>query len=157
MAISPDEMQQIQNKVRPLIGQKVWGVELGVGTFVTMEFGAPLQDDPRLPPRGEWHLWTYYCAWQIECDGEVLAASEDPRDLLEQTLREFNELTLLGLEITRPTLVTELRFERGMILRLFPVCTMDNNAWMLYDPTDYVLEIGPGSTWRYLQAGTAKD
>jgi hypothetical protein len=34
-------MEQVRNLWKPLIGQLVWSVRRGVGSFLTMEFGAP--------------------------------------------------------------------------------------------------------------------
>ncbi len=83
MTITSEDIRNIQARLAPILGKKAWQVSLGIGSFVTMEFGAPL------PPRGdgeqirgEWHLWIMYCAWRLDNPHRVLAACEDSREHL---------------------------------------------------------------------------
>ena len=74
--ITRTDIQNIQEKIHPLLGKQSWGASLGHGSFITVEFGDPLlTNNQQKISRGEWHLWIYLCVWYVEKDGELLAAS----------------------------------------------------------------------------------
>ncbi len=83
-----------------MIGQAAWDVAWGHGSFVTIEFGAPVtnseQPDKR---RGTWHFWVYCCAWRLETPDDVLAYSEDDRSRLEKVLPLLEGAVLEGVEM----------------------------------------------------------
>lgn len=43
MSINPTERNLIEAKISPLLGHKAWGVSLGHGSFITLEFGNPVK------------------------------------------------------------------------------------------------------------------
>ena len=62
---------------------KAWNVSLGIGSYVTMDFGEPVEVriSSRLTiTRGQWHLWVQYSPWRIEARNKVIAGSDDPRE-----------------------------------------------------------------------------
>ncbi|NET57600.1 MAG: hypothetical protein F6K47_15995 [Symploca sp. SIO2E6] len=89
MAITQTDISKVQTLIKPIISHKAWGASLGVGSFITLEFGNPLPSSKeRQKTHGEWHLWIYCCAWRIEEGNEVLASSEDPRAKIESSMAE---------------------------------------------------------------------
>lgn len=153
MAVTETDIREIQAKINPLLGQQAWGAALGVGSFITLEFGAsrpPVNE--RGSTHGEWHLWVYCCAWRLEGSGEVLAASEDARPQLEAAIQHLNGLAIRTVEVQPPALETTITFDGGIVLRLFPIFTEGFEHWMLYTPDGNVLTIGPGTTWSYEKA-----
>lgn len=44
---------------------KAWGARLGVGSFVTIEFGEEVKEQPSSKTHGEWHLWVYMATWDV--------------------------------------------------------------------------------------------
>lgn len=150
MTVTESDLREIENKVSSLLGQKAWGTELGVGSFVTIEFGserAAAEAGER--PHGEWHLWVYCCAWRLETEDEVVAASEDPREKLQTAVQRLNDHVLQAVKVERPALETTFTFEGGLTLRLFPIFSENFEHWMLYDPNGFVLTVGPGTEWSY--------
>jgi hypothetical protein len=150
MPITETDIHEIQLKIEPLLGKKAWGVSLGVGSFVTLEFGAPLPYE-KIPNRfhGEWHLWITHCAWRLEVGIKVLAASEDPRPKLKKAVQHLEELALCSVVLTLPALQTTFTFDNRVVLHLFPIYTEEFECWMLYTPDGNVLTIGPGDRWSY--------
>jgi hypothetical protein len=77
--------QEIQDLFRPVIGQLVWNVRGGHGSFLTLEFGKPhlavrepIEAKPERSARerrqlqrrrvhvvGDWHLWIQYGDWNV--------------------------------------------------------------------------------------------
>jgi hypothetical protein len=150
MAITTDDIQVIQQKIKGLIGKKVWAPKLGVGSFITCEFGNPLPPNTEGSVHGEWHLWTYCCAWRLEQSDEVVVGSEDNRDDLEKAVQILEGRTLENVVIASPAGESQLYFSGSIVLRLFPVFYVgDYEHWMLFTPEGRVLTIGPGSTWSY--------
>lgn len=143
-------VQEIQAKVEPLLGQKAWGVSLGFGSFLTLEFGQPLPPSKeRQKIHGEWHLWLYNCAWRLEEWDKILAASGDERDKIETAIHRLENLTLQSVDLLPPAWDAVFTFEHLVILRLFATYSQDYEHWFLYAPDGNVLAVGPGSFWSY--------
>jgi hypothetical protein len=143
------DIAEIQAKTQGLLGQKAWGVAPGQGSFVTMEFGQPL------PPaknkgtiHGEWHLWIYGCAWRLEQEGRVVAASEDDRSKIEASIQRLEGQALLSFEVQTPALDAVITFEGECVLRLFSNDTEEMDSWMLFTP-EKVITVGPAGQWSY--------
>ena len=142
--------QEIQAKLHPLLGQKTWGVSLGFGSFLTLEFGQPLPpSDENQKIHGEWHLWLYCCAWRVEEEDKILAASEDERDHIKTAIHRLDNLTLHSIELLSPACDAVFTFEQQVILRVFAIYSQDYEHWLLYTPDGNVLSVGPGSHCSY--------
>jgi hypothetical protein len=150
MVIAKTDIQEIQAKISSILGKKAWGVSLGVGSFITLEFGNPIKsDEENQRTHGEWHLWVYCCEWRLEKGLEVLAGSEDERTKIENAIQELEGLVLQSIDILQPAWDTIFKFENDVILRLFSVHSEDYENWMLYTPDGNVLTVGPGASWSY--------
>ncbi len=147
------DIQEIQRIIAPLSGEKAWGAALGVGSFVTIEFGKPIPpQNSEDKQHGEWHLWIYCCAWRLEEGNSVLAASEDDRAKLETAIKRLQNLTLLSIGLSLPGFDTVITFEQDVVLRLFPIFSEEFEHWMLYTPDGNALTIGPGMNWTHQSA-----
>lgn len=146
MTVTEDDLRGIRERVAPLLGQRSWDARLGIGSFVTLEFGTPREPVGKRA-HGEWHLWVYCCAWRMDEGDEVVAASEDARDMLEQAVTRLEGRVLERVEITGPALETTWWFERRLALHLFPIFSRDFEHWLLYLPGGDVLTAGPGTSW----------
>ncbi|MBG1265343.1 hypothetical protein [Nostoc sp. WHI] len=143
-------IQEVQLKVNPLLGQKTWGVSLGFGSFLTLEFGQPLPpSNEHQKIHGEWHLWLYNCVWRLEEEDRILAASGDERDQLETAIHRLDNLTLQSIDLLPPAWDAVFTFEHQVVLRLFAIYSQDYDHWFLYAPDGNVLSVGPGSCWSY--------
>lgn len=149
MATFRTDIAEIEAKMQGLLGHKAWGVALGQGSFVTVEFGQPV------PPaknkgtiHGEWHLWLYGCAWRLEQGERVVAASEDDRSKMEAAIQHIEGQVLLSFELQTPALDAVITFERDIVLRLFSNDTEEMDSWMLFTP-DKVITVGPAGQWSY--------
>ena len=78
MATSHKDSIEIQAKLQGVLGQKAWGVALGEGSIVTLEFGQSMP-----PPKvngkslGNGISGCIGCAWRLEQGGSIIVASED--------------------------------------------------------------------------------
>jgi hypothetical protein len=151
MPLTEEDMLEIRNRISSLLGMKAWGISLGVGSFITIEFGkalSPEKDTER--QHGEWHLWIYCAAWRLETEREVIVGSEDPRSIIEDSIQGLNGASLNSVVISGPAFDTVFEFEGSKKLRVFPLSShQDCEYWMLYTPDGRVLTIGPGTTWTF--------
>jgi hypothetical protein len=134
-----------------LIGQRSWGVSLGIGSFLTVNFGSPTK-----PIResktvlGEWYLWVRHSAWRILNNRYPVIGSEDSREILKTEVPMLNNLVLSEIVITPTSFDTDFVFEGRITLQLFPVIYKDEYThWELYTPDNKVLTLGPGLSWSY--------
>ncbi len=149
MVLKTTETQPITRYFQPVIGQAAWDVALGHGSFITIEFGAPVTDSEQPDKRrGTWHFWVYCCAWRLETPDDVLVYSEDDRSRLETVLPLLEGAVLEGVEMNLPGGDTVLRFAGRLMLRLMPIHAETYEHWFLYAP-EGVLVFGPGTSWAF--------
>jgi len=120
-----------------LVGKTPWGVALGVGSTLTMEFG---RKDPRQSAaaiHGEWHLWLYTCSWRLESESSVIFGCEDDRDVVRRELQVMKWTEIKSVLVSRPHLDLEMSFLNGHKLRTFSVnasTDRQNEQWILFTP-----------------------
>src|SRR3954447_11288960 len=98
MAIDAAGIQVINREMKGLIGQTAWGVRLGEGSFITLEFGKSMPPNPEGHTHGEWHLWVCCCAWRLERLDQVIVGSDDGRDDLGKAVLILEGLVLNVIE-----------------------------------------------------------
>jgi len=133
--------------IRPLLGTPAWGIRLGVGSFLTVEFGAPEVASPAAAKHGELHLWLYMCAWRIEKGEHILAGSDDDRPEIEAALQDLEFGDAEQVELVKPSLDLRVQFRSGARLVTFAASSAHDQAqWMLFTPNGYCLTVfGDGS------------
>ncbi len=141
-------INEIKSKFSKLLGQKAWDAFLGVGSFLTLEFGKPLPEKHGTI-YGEWHLWIYCCVWRLEEAGKVLVASEDERSKIQSAIVLLEGLALQSIEIQPTIWDTVFTFENEVTLKLFSIHSEEYEHWMLFVPDGNVLTLGSSSEWSY--------
>ncbi|WP_345456029.1 hypothetical protein [Actinoallomurus oryzae] len=151
------DSERIQAIAQPLLGSPAWGVALGIGSFLTLEFGDAVPPaTPEGTTHGEWHLWVAMAAWRLESDTDVIVASEYPRLFIRRAIQVLNGLRLVGVSVQAPSLETTFLFE-DLRLRLFPMYAAADAGfgdWLLWTPSGRVLTVGEGPVWTF-QDGSA--
>ena len=156
MSITINDMDAIKEIIKPLIGHKSWNVKLGVGSFLTMEFGDPISA-PHLKKHGEWHLWIYCCGWYLENPKGSFIGSEDPRDILKQEITVLDGHRLEEVVISPIAFETNFVFDYGLVLHTFPLNFIDPcEYWKLFTPNGKVLVLGPAAKWSYMLSFASK-
>jgi hypothetical protein len=121
--------QFIASIIAPLLGQRAWGATLGVGSFITAEFG-------EVAPTTKAHRREH----------------GDPRPKLRASVESLNGLALMSIEVLSAALDTAFTFEGDLVLRLFPIYSEEHEHWKLFTPDGNVLILGPDATWSYQSA-----
>jgi hypothetical protein len=141
------DSQAITDLIRALIGKSPWGLRRGVGTFLTMEFGAPENDSSGKVVHGEWHLWLYNCNWRIEARDTVLVSSEYESTTIDLALPRLELDSIRQAEVSNPSLNLSLHFSSGVrLLTISSSAGHDQEQWMLFMPDGNCLTtFGDGS------------
>lgn len=104
-------MEQIKKFFTSFIGQTVWQVRRGHGSFLTMEFGAPHLSvrEPIVPNpdtcgrvrrnlqrrhvdiTGDWHFWVQYGEWRLSTDDGALTSDDFPGTPFDECLRDLED------------------------------------------------------------------
>jgi hypothetical protein len=141
-------MDTIHDLIFPMLEKKAWGIKLGYGSFLTIEFGVPVKDEhDESIVYGEWHLWVYCCAWRIEKSGSLLVCSEDAREKIEGTISQMEGCTLKDFKIEKDVPDTTFIFENDLQLRLFIIYSEEYEHWKLFMPGDETIVCGPGTSF----------
>jgi hypothetical protein len=118
-----------------LRGLTPWGVRLGVGSFLTLEFGAPEAETSGPTKHGVMHLWLYLCSWRIQTRGKPILGSEDERQRIEAVLKELEFGEAEKIELVGPSLDLAIQFRSGTKLLTFSTSsTHEQEEWKLYMP-----------------------
>ncbi len=144
---------EILNK---LIGQRVSAINLGHGSFLTIDLGNLFEKQGKRHTYlvGQYHLWVYMCAWRIDKDNKPLVASSDSRDKIRDAIAIIAGATLTNY-VLNSSLDAQFSFNNNVTLTLFNISTQDEEQWMLYvweNDIRNVLVIGPGNSWYYRPA-----
>jgi hypothetical protein len=141
---------QIEQVVLKLIDQTPWGIRLGHGSFLTMEFGKPEDSRSGRFAHGEWHLWLYMCSWRIETQKQVLAGSQDHRDAIETALREVQFGSIRSINVAMPSHDLAIEFDSKAKLLVFSTSsTREQEQWMLFAPDGNCLTVFGNGTFEY--------
>jgi hypothetical protein len=149
MSVKPHDVAAISAIIRPLLGQPAWGAALGVGSFLTIEFGdiAPSAEGER-KIHGEWHLWVCHCAWRIDTSDAVIAGSDDEPATMRDAIECLNGQVLRSVQLFPPGPDAKLLFGESVVLNLFPINSSgEYEYWMLFTPDGNVLTVGEDKGW----------
>src|SRR2546430_10306599 len=114
-------MSKIDNLFAPIVGELVWSVRRGHGSFLTMEFGQhhlearePIQKhvqnrtgskvNRQLRRRGvfaagQWSLWIQHAEWKVAITGETRGFDDSNADI-DSVLQEIDGQKLVSVAET---------------------------------------------------------
>ncbi|NJB36627.1 hypothetical protein [Croceivirga sp. JEA036] len=152
--------KEIQDILLPIIGQFVWGVKQGYGSFLNLEFGKPITEFSRIHKpkgenkfpfnefesrhvtiKGEHSFFICMSNWKIYAKGNILAHDESERDEIKFALGFINGQKLNSILINTKENITELEFDLGGILVISGKNYADeiNEMWNFYTESEKVL------------------
>ena len=159
-------MRRIRQSFRPVLGLPCWGVENGWASFLTFEFGEPklvirepyISDAPTkrvraraaqrlVYPRGEWHLWIYFCAWKVTVNSKVVA-DWTTKARSKRAPGILNGQILTGITPLRGGRGWVFEFDLGAKLETTPD-DRSSEQWMLFEPKDKVLSVRADKKYSY--------
>lgn len=145
-------MEQISEFFAPFIGQSVWQVRRGHGSFLTMEFGVPhlVVREPIVPSAdtsgrvrrnlqrrhidvtGDWHFWVQYGDWKISTSDGTLTSEDRPGSQSDECLRDLDGQKLVSVDSGIRQRSCAFRFDLGGFLEIWPSIEIPDDQWSLY-------------------------
>jgi hypothetical protein len=136
----------IRQYFESLLDLRPWKVKLGVGSFLTFEFGRRVKKSGHV--HGEWHLWIYLGNWVLLHGKRKLADSESDRRIISASVRRLEDVPLSDVEFEPEQSRTTFIFDdfRLVVSSADYPDGADNrdHYWLLFMPNNEVLTIGPG-------------
>ena len=126
-----------------LRGLPTWGAMIGVGSFLTIEFGG-IRRSSVGQARGDFSLWIYGARWTIREHGEVFGDSTMGHQEMSLAARRLNRLPVETVDIAPESVTLRLRLGSEIELVAEPLGDPDMEEWMLYLDDGSVLTAGPG-------------
>jgi len=129
----------------PVLGTRPWKAKLGVGSFLTFEFGRRIKVNGHV--HGERHLWIYLSNWVLLHGNRRLADSDSDRRVISVSIRRLEERSLTDLRLEREHLKTTFVFDDFRLV-VSPADYLDDADkrdyyWLLFMPNNEVLTVGP--------------
>ena len=159
-------MDAVAEAFEPVYGMPSWSVRRGVGSFLTLEFGAPsleIEDVRelsahvgaefmRVPRRvayvkGEWHLWIYMCDWSLSWRDREIAHSESEDLVIDRALGVLNGQSLTRVTAGAADGTSSFAFDLACVLSTRPLQPCDDDTdedreqWMFFQPSGRVLSL----------------
>jgi hypothetical protein len=136
---------KIQRYFRPIFGTQAWKVKLGVGSFLTFEFGPQTRSYGHV--HGKWHLWIYLSNWALFRGQRQLADSDMDRRVITSAVRRLKDVSLTGIKLDSRTKKTTFLFD-DFRLQVSPADYLDEATerdayWIFFMPDNEVLKMGP--------------
>lgn len=145
-------IEQVKDVFAPLIGQVVWQVRRGHGSFLTMEFGKPhlVVREPIVPSQsgsdrvqrilrrrhvdvtGDWHLWIEYGGWGISTANGVLTSDDPAGSPSDECIRDLEGQRLVSVVAGRRGHSCAFGFDLGGKLEIWPSAEITEDQWSLY-------------------------
>ena len=129
----------------PVFGTSPWRVKLGVGSFLTFEFGPRVRANHHI--HGKWHLWIYLSNWKLSRRERPLVDSDSDRRGIEAAARRLEGLSFTDIKFQNRSRETAFLFGDFRLV-VSPADYIENPDsrdyfWMFFMPDDEVLTVGP--------------
>ena len=136
----------VQQYFRPITGKRPWRARLGVGSFLTIDFGHRIKEDHHF--RGEWYLWIFQANWVLLHGDRKIADSDSARQAIEVAVQRLESCELTNVNFDPQASVTEFIFS-GFRLIVSPADYLEDpddrdKYWLFFMPDKTVLTVGPG-------------
>jgi hypothetical protein len=136
---------EIRQYFKPVVGTRPWRAKLGVGSFLTFEFGSRIKADGHL--HGQWHLWIYLANWTLFRGDRQLVDSDSDRKFIKISIQRLTDVALTGVDFDSRTRRTTFLFNEFRLV----VSSADyltgiegrDYYWIFLMPNDGVLAVGP--------------
>jgi hypothetical protein len=140
----------------PVFGTSPWRVKLGVGSFLTFEFGPRIRANHHV--HGKWHLWIYLSNWELFHRDRPLVDSDTERKVMETAIRRLEGTSLAAVKFQNRNRETTFVFD-DFHLVVSPADYLENPDdrdyfWMFFMPDDRVLAVGPSGV--HLEKGNGR-
>lgn len=158
-------MSIIDSVFQPVIGKICWGVESGIGSSLTFEFGEPYVEVIREPHisrskkprmvrhsarrivrvRGDWHLWIWSCDWRFFRNNTFIGDSESNKRELKQIALDLEGQALISVKVIGAG-ITVFEFDLGGRLETQRYAeenekTEPEEQWLLFQPSGMVFTL----------------
>jgi len=135
----------IRQHFEPLPQTRPWKGRLGMGSFLTFEFGRRIKNNGHV--QGEWHLWIYLSSWVLLHGDRQLADSDSDRRVISVSIRRLEDVPLSDVQFDHKSFKTTFVFDDFRLV-VSPADLDDadkrDHYWLLFMPNNEVLTAGPG-------------
>jgi hypothetical protein len=158
-----------------VLGKPCWNVQVGHGSFLTLEFGRPQLEirEPTVAMKGsskkvrenlarrsvflhgEWHLWLMHCDWVVHSKRKRVGGSSTKAGA-HRSADFLNGQKLIGFSISPGTVETVFKFDLGATLRTSPY-DRHLDQWLLFNPGGKVLVLRADGEYSYHRSAATKE
>jgi hypothetical protein len=137
--------RDVERYFRPLVGSHAWRVKIGVGSFLTFEFGRRTRSNGHI--YGQWHLWIYLSHWELLHGKRRLVDSDADRKVIAAAVRRLENASLTAVHLDTRRKKTAFQFGE-FLLQVSPADYLEDTTdrdsyWIFFMPENQVLTMGP--------------
>jgi hypothetical protein len=136
----------VRQVIQPVLGLKPTRAKLGIGSFITLDFGQLSREDHHMV--GKWHFWIYQAYWFLTDAKREIVNADSERRYIDLAIPRLQEKKLTDVELNTTSLETVFRFEDFRLTVRRPDYLGDeidarDHYWMFFMPNSQVLSVGP--------------
>lgn len=152
---SDADLNKPREITRGLLGEPCWKAALSYGDELRLEIGARVPTTKKSmkgSEKGAWMFGTRQSDWTIESQSGTLVTSHADSRPQREKLHQLEGTTIVGFEISYPSLIPTVSFSNGYTLTLLKQVDDDSELpyWELFTPYRMVLKVGPKDIWSYV-------
>jgi len=129
---------------QPVIGMTPARAKLGVGSFITFDFGPLSRIDHHMV--GKWHLWIYQSYWSLSDKQREIVNADSDRRYINLAIARLENVKFSGVKFDVNSLETDFRFGELHLTVRRPdyIGELDDrdHFWMFFLPNKQVLSVG---------------
>ena len=149
--------KEVLKTIAPLIGKKCCRVRIGDTRSLSLGFGKKIyHNSPKLSDTyyGEWEIGTYYCAWRIIKDNNILYGKNDPEDDYDVFTQQLKKLHFGSLTSIDQLNNYDIRFSfsSGIVIEFIATIGFDDEYFHIFGPEDIYIGLLPGGKWEISKA-----
>ena len=132
----------IKQTFEPVVGLKPTRVKLGVGSFLTFDFGPLTRVDRHM--FGKWHLWIYQAFWKLSDNRRSIVNADSDRRLISLAVTRLENSVFSGVHLKGLETVFDFDQYRLTVTPPEYVNELDDrdHFWMFFVPGNRVLSLG---------------
>lgn len=152
MAPKDEDLTELKQVIRSMIGKTCWSARLSYGDELTLDIGGKIPYKQKVMEgkyKGEWILGTRGSEWTLESASGIITSTAEPAEVFKKKVKVIEGTTITAVETNYPDLVLIVGFSNGYQLKVFPDLEddFDLSCWELFTPNNRLVTMEPGGIW----------
>ena len=146
-------MNAVPKIIDSILGQLCCRQRVSEWKRISFGFGDKVyHEKPKLADNfyGEWEMGSYFCAWRIVQDGNILCGSNDAVDSIEEldiAIKRINFGRIISLAMSPSGIDIRAEFDTGVAVDFLSTRNGDDESFQMFLPKNICVTFGVSNGW----------